>query len=111
MCNLFFFQVSAIISRFLLSPEAANSHLIANNINLSERRPAHIRLSSSSPAILGARNHSSENLNSLADAFAHCEEARNVIEKGKSRPRSSILHINEPLRRYIVMHINFYNIV
>lgn len=70
------FQVSAIISRFLLGPEAAKSNEFRENFNMSSAEPKtpRLRLSSSSPAILAAKSFSSHNLNSLADAFANYDE-------------------------------------
>ena len=70
-----------------------------------------IRLSSSSPAILGANHCSNGNLNSLADAFLHYEEA----EKAEQTPelirnccRSPNKNHHEPLRRYIALDITVF---
>lgn len=64
------------------------------SITPAEPKVSKIRLSSSSPAILEVRNFSNHNLNSLADAFANCEEKENIYE----RP-SSVLETNDQLRR------------
>ena len=61
-----------------------------------------IRLSSSSPAILGIMHHSNGNLNSLADAFAQHEKGESIHENRKGLSRSSYdVNQSELLRRYV----------
>ena len=99
------FQVSSIISQFLLGPEAATSFLINDNVVSSEPRAPRIRLSNSSPAMLGAMHCSNGNLNSLADAFLQYGEAEKTEKSPKVIKDCSSKNYHEPLRRYIASDI------
>jgi len=96
--------VSAIISQFLLGPEAATSCVLNDKQSSSESKMDCIRLSSSSPAMLGIMHQSNGNLNSLADAFAQHVKGESIHENRKGISRSSFdvnqsdqLRINSPL--------------